>query len=97
MPAIQALDDGYAVYVVADASGGTTREAHDMAVQRMVQAGVVPITSGVVLAELQRDWAREATVPRLAEVMRQHGGGSAVAFAWEMQLLKTSVPTTAGA
>lgn len=51
MPAIQALDDGYAVYVVTDASGGTTLEAHDMAVQRMVEAGAVPITSGVVLAE----------------------------------------------
>src|SRR5438093_3841342 len=42
------------VYVVTDASGGVSREAHDMAVQRMVQAGVVPITSGVVTAELQR-------------------------------------------
>jgi nicotinamidase-related amidase len=66
MPAIQALEDGYTVYVVTDASGGTTREAHDMAVQRMIQAGMVPITSGVVLAEFQRDWAREATVAGLA-------------------------------
>ncbi len=89
MPAIQALDDGYAVYVVTDASGGTTREAHDMAVQRMVQAGVVPVTSGVVMAELQSDWAREGTVPGLAAVLAQHGGGSGVAFAWEMQLLNT--------
>jgi nicotinamidase-related amidase len=97
MPAIQALDDGYAVYVVTDASGGTTREAHDMAVQRMVQAGAVPITSGVVTAEFQRDWAREATVGGLAAVLGQHGGGSAVAFAWEMQLLNTHVPSTVGA
>jgi nicotinamidase-related amidase len=97
MPAIQALDDGYAVYVVTDASGGTTREAHDMAVQRMVQAGAVPITSGVVTAEFQRDWAREATVAGLAAVLGQHGGGSAVAFAWEMQLLNTHVPSTVGA
>jgi nicotinamidase-related amidase len=97
MPAIHALDDGYAVYVGSDACGGTTREAHDMAVQRMVQAGVVPITSGVVLAEFQRDWAREATVAGLATVLGQHGGGSAVAFAWEMQLLNTPSPTTIGA
>jgi len=89
MPAIHALGDGYTVYAVTDASGGTTREAHDMAVQRMVQAGVVPITSGVVMAELQRDWAREATVPGIAEVLGQHGGGSGVAIAWEMQLLST--------
>jgi nicotinamidase-related amidase len=97
MPAIQALDDGFAIYVVTDASGGTTREAHDMAVQRMVQAGVVPITSGAVMAEWQRDWAREATVAGLATVLGQHGGGSAVAFAWEMQLLNTHVPSTVGA
>jgi nicotinamidase-related amidase len=97
MPAIQALADGYGVYVVTDASGGTTREAHDMAVQRMIQAGVVPITSGLVMAEFQRDWAREATVPGLAAVMAQHGGGSGVAFAWEMQLLNNHADTTVGA
>jgi hypothetical protein len=68
-----------------------------MAVQRMIQAGVVPITSGVVAAELQRDWAREATIPGLAAVLGQHGGGSAVAFAWEMQLLNTHVPAALGA
>lgn len=96
MPAIQAVDDGYAVYVVTDASGGTTREAHDMAVQRMVQAGVVPITSGAVLAELQRDWAREATIAGVAAVLGQHGGGSGVAYAWEMQLLNTHAPSTIG-
>ncbi len=97
MPAIHALNDGYTVYAVTDASGGTTREAHDMAVQRMVQSGVVPITSGVVMAEFQRDWAREATVAGIAAVLGQHGGGSAVAFAWEMQLLNTRVPSTIGA
>ena len=96
MPAIQALDDGYAVYVVTDASGGTTRETHDMAVQRMVQAGAVPITSVVVMAEFQRDWAREATVAGLAAVLGEHGGGSGVAFAWEMQLLSTNASTNIG-
>jgi nicotinamidase-related amidase len=97
MPAIQALDDGYAVYVATDACGGTTREAHDMAVQRMVQAGVVPITSGVVMAELQRDWARETTVPGVAALLGQHGGASGVAFAWELQLLATNHPVPVGA
>jgi nicotinamidase-related amidase len=97
MPAIQALEDGYAVYVVTDASGGTTREAHDMAVQRMIQAGIVPTTSVAVGAELQRDWAREATVAGLAGALGQHGGGSAVAFAWEMQLLNTHATATTGA
>ncbi len=89
MPAIHALGEGYEVYVVTDASGGVTREAHDMAVQRMVQAGAVPVTWMAVLGELQRDWAREETVPGVAEVLAQHGGGTGIALAWEMQLLAT--------
>src|SRR5213592_4117306 len=61
MPAIQAAGEGYEVYAVTDASGGVTAEAHDMAVRRMAQAGVVPITWMAVGGELQRDWAREET------------------------------------
>ena len=59
MPALQALADGYDVFVVTDASGGVTAEAHDMAVRRMVAAGAVPMTWLAVLGEWQRDWARE--------------------------------------
>jgi nicotinamidase-related amidase len=87
MPVIQALGEGYDVFAVTDASGGVTLEAHDMAVRRMVQAGAVPITCMAVAAEWQRDWAREKTVPGMAEVLSAHGGGSGIALAWEMQLL----------
>jgi len=87
MPAIQALADGYEVYVVTDASGGITVEAHEMAARRLIQAGAVPMTWYAVLGEWQRDWAREATVAGLGAVGAQHGGGGGVAFAWEMQLL----------
>jgi nicotinamidase-related amidase len=88
MPAIQALGDGYDVFIVTDASGGVTVEAHDMAVRRMVQAGAVPINWMAVLGEWQRDWARE-TAAGVAGVVVEHGGGSGVAFAWEQQLLAT--------
>jgi nicotinamidase-related amidase len=88
MPALHAMGEGYDVYVVTDASGGVSPEAHDMAVRRLVQAGAVPMTWLAVQAEWQRDWAREATVPGLAQVLAEHGGGSGVAFAWEMQLLQ---------
>src|ERR1700692_1771251 len=88
MPAIQALGEGYDVFVVTDACGGVSVEAHDMAVRRMVQAGAVPITWLAVLGEWQRDWARE-TAAGVAGVVLEHGGGSAVAPAWEMQLLAT--------
>ncbi|RAI02127.1 hydrolase [Acuticoccus sediminis] len=87
MPAIQAVADGYEVFVVTDACGGVSAEAHDMAIRRMTAAGITPITWMAVASEWQRDWAREATVPALAEVLGAHGGGSGVAFAWEMQLL----------
>ncbi|MEV7163837.1 hydrolase [Streptomyces microflavus] len=87
MPAIQAAGEGFEVYAVTDASGGVSAEAHDMAVRRMVQAGVVPITWMAVLGEWQRDWAREETVQAAAEVQAQHGGATGVAFTWEMQLL----------
>ncbi|MDQ0696767.1 MULTISPECIES: hydrolase [unclassified Streptomyces] len=87
MPAIQAAGEGFEVYAVTDASGGVSAEAHDMAVRRMVQAGVVPITWLAVMGEWQRDWAREETIPGAAEVQAQHGGATGVAFAWETQLL----------
>lgn len=92
MPAIQAAGEGWDVYAVTDASGGVTAEAHDMAVRRMVAAGVTPMNWMAVMGEWQRDWAREATVPALAEVLSAHGGGSGVAFAWELQLLATQPP-----
>jgi nicotinamidase-related amidase len=88
MPAIQALAEGYDVFIVTDASGGVSVEAHDMAVRLMVQAGAVPITWLAVLGEWQRDWARE-TAAGVAGVVHEHGGGSAVALAWEQQLLAT--------
>jgi nicotinamidase-related amidase len=96
MPAIQALGEGYDVFIVTDASGGVTAEAHDMAVRRMVQAGAVPINWMAVLAEWQRDWARTETSAGVSEILLEHGGASAVALAWELQLLATTPPVTSG-
>lgn len=93
MPAIHALGDGYDVYIVTDASGGVSVEAHEVAIQRMVQAGAVPLTWTVFGSELQRDWARTATVPALAEMLVQHMGNVGTSFTWEQQLLATPVPT----
>lgn len=87
-PVIHSLADGYDVFFVTDASGGTSREAHDMAVLRMIQAGATPITWIGVMSEWQRDWAREATVPAVAEISGAHAGATGVAFQWELQLLK---------
>lgn len=92
MPAIQALSEGYDVFVVTDACGAASVEAHDMAVRRMVQAGVVPINWMAVSSEWQRDWARLETAGPLAALLGEHGGASGVAYAWELQLLATPVP-----
>ncbi|CAJ1511143.1 hydrolase [[Mycobacterium] burgundiense] len=91
MPTIQALAEGYDVFIVTDASGGVSAEAHEMAVRRMVAAGAVPITWLAVLSEWQRDWAREETAAGFTEVILEHAGGSGIAFAWEMQLLNGRV------
>ena len=87
MPAIQAAGEGYEVYAVTDASGGVSAEAHEMAVRRMVMAGVVPITWLAVASELQRDWARQDTAKALGETVLDHAGATGIAFAWELQLL----------
>ena len=87
MPAIQAAGEGYEVYAVTDASGGVSAEAHEMAVRRMIMAGVVPITWLAVASEWQRDWARQDTAKALGETFVDHGGATGIAFAWELQLL----------
>src|SRR5882672_4059377 len=96
MPAIQAVGEGYEVYIVTDASGGVSIEAHEVAIQRMVQAGAIPITWMAFPAELQRDWAREATVPAYAEILVNHSGNVGTSFMWEQQLLTAKTKGTVG-
>lgn len=74
MPVLAAIEEGYDVYIVTDASGGVTKEAHDMAVQRMVQAGAHPITWMQLMLEYQRDWARQGTYEAVIKIAQEHGG-----------------------
>ncbi|SFM88830.1 Nicotinamidase-related amidase [Chitinophaga sp. YR627] len=92
MPAIQAAAEGYDVFVVTDASGSVSKEAHDMAVRRMEQHAITPINWVAVVSEWQRDWARLETAAELAGLMMEHTGATGVAYAWEQQLLATPVP-----
>ncbi len=80
------LEGEYEIYMVADASGGTTKEAHDFAMQRMVQAGVVPVTWQQVLLEWQRDWARRDTYDAVIRIVTEHSGayGMGVDYAYTM-------------
>jgi nicotinamidase-related amidase len=85
-PALSALKDGFEVYAVTDASGGTSKEAHDLAVQRMVQAGVIPVTWQQVMLEFQRDWARKGSYDAVMALVKEHSGayGSGVEYAYTM-------------
>jgi nicotinamidase-related amidase len=80
------LEGDYEIYMVADASGGTSKEAHDYAMQRMIQAGVVPVTWQQVLLEWQRDWAHRDSYDAVMAVVREHSGayGMGVDYAYTM-------------
>jgi len=80
------LEGDYDIYMVADASGGTSKEAHDYAMARMIQAGVVPVTWQQVMLEWQRDWANRATYDAVMAIVRDHSGayGMGVDYAYTM-------------
>ncbi len=73
-PALSALAQGFEVYVITDACGDVSVEAHERAVERMIQAGARPMTSLQYLLELQRDWARGETYEMTTGVARKFGG-----------------------
>ena len=87
MPAIQAMGEGYDVYVVTDASAGVSAEAHDMAIRRLVAAGAQPVTWLAMAGELQRDWARTQYLGDVAQIFAERAGATGSAIAWETQLL----------
>ena len=68
-PTLDALREGYEVYPVADAVGGTFLEAHRAALERVAQAGAKPASWVQVLCELQRDWSRKQTTGKFAEIL----------------------------
>jgi nicotinamidase-related amidase len=85
-PALSALDQGFEVYVLADACGDVSTEAHERAMDRMVQAGARPMTSLQYLLELQRDWARGATYDAVTGLVKELGGayGMGIIYAKSM-------------
>ncbi len=82
-PVLEAMADGYEVYFVENASGGTSAAAHNLSVQRMIQAGAVPLTWQQFLLEMQRDWARKETYAGTMGIVVEHSGayGAGVDYA----------------
>ena len=80
------LEGGYEVYLVADASGDTSPLAQELAVQRLAQAGAVPVTTLQTILEWQRDWARRGTYDGVMALVKEHMGayGMGVDYAYTM-------------
>jgi nicotinamidase-related amidase len=89
-PVLSALEQGFDVHVLADASGDVSDEAHERALQRMIQAGAVPMTSLQYLLELQRDWARGETYALTTGIARRHSGGYGIGIQYAKQMFGAS-------
>ena len=87
-PALSAINDGYTVYVITDACGDVSKEAHDQAITRMVQAGIHPITSIQYLLELQRDWARKETYKATNDLIKKYGGAYGIGIQYSQEMFK---------
>jgi nicotinamidase-related amidase len=88
------LDGDYEIYMVADASGGTSKDAHDYAMQRMIQAGVVPVTWQQVLLEWQRDWAHRDTYNDVMAIVREHSGAYGMGVDYAYTMVHKAAPRT---
>lgn len=86
-PVLSALEEGYEVFFVADCCGDVSKEAHDMAVARMIQAGAKPLTWVQLILEWQRDWARKEHYAELLDVVFDHCGG----YGMEVEFVKTMI------
>ncbi|RUO33798.1 isochorismatase family protein [Aliidiomarina soli] len=87
MAVLSTLAAGYEVYIVTDASGGSSVRAHDDAVLRMTQAGARPINALAYISELQRDWKNEKTASQVVNLVASMGGTFGQGLMWEWQLL----------
>ena len=87
-PALSAIDEGYDVYVITDASADVSKEAHEMAIARMVQAGAHPMTSLQYLLELQRDWSRQETYKAVTDLAKKYAGAYGVGIQYAHEMLK---------
>jgi nicotinamidase-related amidase len=87
-PGLSAIEQGYEVYVITDACGDVSPEAHERAITRLVQAGAIPITSIQYCLELQRDWARKETYDQVMGLMTKYGGSYGIGIQYAHTMFK---------
>jgi nicotinamidase-related amidase len=86
LPTVQAIHDGYEVYVVEDCCGDVSQLNHDNAMKRVIQAGAKPVTALSTMLEWQRDWAERDTYDSVMDIVKTHFGayGMGVEYAYTM-------------
>lgn len=89
-PVLSALEQGFEAYVITDACGDISDEAHERAVQRMIQAGARPMTSMQYLLELQRDWARTDTYDLATGIARVNGGAYGIGISYAKHMFNAT-------
>ncbi|MEJ7740222.1 MAG: hydrolase [Chitinophagaceae bacterium] len=82
-PALDALHEGFEVYPVVDAVGGTSLIAHDAALRRIEKAGAQPVSVLQLFCEMQRDWSRSETVPQFLKLFIETGGTAGIQFSYD--------------
>jgi nicotinamidase-related amidase len=90
---VQAIHDGYEVYVVEDCCGDLTQLAHDNAMKRVIQAGAKPVTALSVMLEWQRDWAHKGTYPAVMDIVKTHCGAYGIGVEYASTMLHGVSPT----
>ena len=92
-PSVQAIHDGYEVYVVEDCCGDVSQLAHDNAMKRVIQAGAKPVTSLQVMLEFQRDWAEKDTYDAVMDIVKNHYGAYGVGVEYAYTMVHNASPT----
>jgi nicotinamidase-related amidase len=93
LPTIQAIHDGYEVYVVEDCCGDVSQLAHDNAMKRVIQAGAKPVTALSVMLEWQRDWAQKDTYDAVMDIVKTHFGAYGIGVEYAYTMVHGAPPT----
>lgn len=93
LPTIQAIHDGYEIYVLEDCCGDVSHLAHDNAMKRMIQAGAKPVTALTVMLEWQRDWAETDTYAAVMDIVKRHCGAYGMGVEYAYTMVHGAAPT----
>ena len=93
LPTVQAIHDGYEIYVVEDCCGDVSQLSHDNAMKRVIQAGAKPVTALSVMLEWQRDWALKDTYDAIMDIVKNHCGAYGVGVEYAYTMVHGAAPT----